>query len=112
MGVDLYLCEDPCKTCNHQPICVADESYTYNVSRMWYKVYPADKYMVQIEGMKGKQAYKKLAHAKKVMEENKEEFEAMNPLNGWGSYEGFLGFIEKLMKHSLDYPKIEWSACR
>lgn len=112
MSLDLYLGTGPCETCGRAYETLVNETYTYNVSPMWYKIYPDDESMVYIDGMKGAKAYNKLAHAKKVLEQNKEEFESMNPLNGYGSYEGFVEFLDKLMKHTLANPKLTWSACR
>ena len=111
MGVDLYMRETSCETCGHQREGFSI-NYTYNVSPMWYKVYPGDKEMVQIDGMIGKKAYKKLLYALKYMEAHKDEMIALEPPNGWGSYHGFLEFINACIEASLEHPKSVWEAWR
>lgn len=111
MGLDLYLREEPCETCGHQREDF-NISYTYNVSPMWYKIYPNDDGMVNIDGMTGEEAYKKLKYAWKYMKEHREEMIKLEPSNGWGSYSGFLEFIEECMAVSLKNPKLKWESWR
>ena len=111
MSLDLYLRETPCETCGHQHEAL-NFNYTYNVSPMWYKIYPDAKNMVDIDGMTGEEAYKKLSYARKVLESQPKEFMALNPSNGWGSYDGFLDFINELIKACMDNPKLVWDSCR
>ena len=41
-----------------------------------------------------------------------DKFKAMNPPNGWGSYAGFIDFLEEVLKLSNQYPKSIWSSWR
>lgn len=111
MGIDVYLRPAKCEICGHQEQGFSS-SYTYNVSTMWFSIYPQDKQMVQIDGMSGYEAYKKLFHAYHYMKKNEEELKNLNPPNGWGSYDGFLNFISELTQESLKNPQLIWEVCR
>lgn len=111
MGLDLYIRETPCETCGHKREDF-NINYTYNVSHMWYKIYPEDEGMVFIDGMTGKEAYNKLIHARQYMEEHREEMITLEPKNGWGSYDGFLEFINKCIDACLKNPKLVWESWR
>ena len=39
-------------------------------------------------------------------------FEAFNPKNGWGSYAGFVPFVEDCLQACIDHPNAEPYACR
>lgn len=111
MGLSLYLEHEKCPTCGH-----AEErdsfDYTYNVSPMWRQIYPDDEGMVFIDGMTGKEAFEKLIHALDYMKQHKEELEALNPSNGWGSYEGFMEFIRELIHACIETPDAIWTSWR
>ncbi len=111
MGLDLFMPSSTCKECGHQRSGFS-ANCTYNVAPMWYKIYPNDDGMVKIDGMTGQEAYQKLVHASKIMQENADEFKKLNPENGYGDFEDFLEFIHKLIWASLKYPESIWSACR
>ena len=111
MGVDLYLRETPCETCGHQREDF-EINYTYNAAPMWYRIYPDDHHMVDIDGMTGEEAYPKLVFAREFMEKNKDELKNLEPPNGWGSYQGFYDFITKCIQACIDNPKLIWEAWR
>ncbi len=111
MSLDLYLRETPCETCGHQRENF-NINYTYNASPMWFKIYPDDESMVFIDGMTGKEAYKKLLFARKYMENHREEMIKLEPPNGCGSYNGFLDFINECIKACLEHPTLKWEAWR
>jgi len=111
MSLDLSIGSTPCPCCGHQTDKLSF-NYTYNVSPMWYKIYPDSKHMVEIEGLTGKQACVTLCVALTELDLYPEEFIALNPENGWGSYEGFKEFISDLMKASISNPTLVWEACR
>lgn len=111
MSLDLTITADPCIYCGREPESIS-LNYTYNVSPMWYKVFPRDDGMVQIEGMTGKEASLKLRTAIKALEQRSEEMLAIEPANGWGTFEGFLQFLKKLKLASDNLPVGTWSADR
>lgn len=41
----------------------------------------------------------------KAMKEDPERFIALNPPNGWGSYEGFLPWVERYLAACVEAPK-------
>lgn len=113
MGIDLHLESDPCKECGVVQMFEEDHfSYTYNVSQMWYEIYPESKGMIDIDGMQGADAYNRLANARNHLEKEPDKFIAMNPPNGWGSYEGLLDFINRLISASLKHPHFRWRVWR
>ncbi len=111
MGLDLTLRTKPCETCGHEHEAFS-ASYTYNVAPMWYFFYPDDEGMVSIEGMTGEQALVKLLEFSKQMTKNKGEMVKLNPPNEWGSYDGFMEFIKKLIRACIDSPNAIWEAWR
>lgn len=110
MGLDLYLHKN-CILCNHNKT-IYSGAITYNVSPMWYYLFPGTKRMVPIEGMNGKKAAILLKHAKEKFISNKSVLEAMNPSHGFGSYDGFIDFLDELIQASEDDPELTWGAWR
>jgi hypothetical protein len=68
--------------------------------------------MIPIEGLTGSEAGDQLIADIKIMESDPDKYRAMNPENGWGSYDTFLEWLVKLGDVSFKYPKAIWSACR
>jgi len=112
MGLDLYLQHPKCPTCNHEPEYAYEGAYTYNVSPMWYAIYPDTKNMIPIEGMTGKEAEPLLHDAVYRLINSRRVLERLNPDNGFGSYEGFLKFLRDVLAASQDYPDLIWRAWR
>lgn len=108
MSLDLWLENPKCSECEH----VAEHNYTYNVAQMWYEVYPDDTGMVQIEGMTGLEAQEKLLKAINEITTHPEIMKRLEPHNGWGTYEGFLEFLNKLYIASVKYSNRIWRASR
>ena len=84
-----------------------EQNYTYNVSPMFYKAF-GDPGINFIEGKTGKECIEKLRLGLKEMQDNKSKYEAMNPDNGWGSYEGAVEVIETLIKWAAESPLAEF----
>ncbi len=111
MSLDLYMILPPCPTCGHE----SEEIYfncTYNLAPMWYKIYPEDQDFVAIDGMTGREALPKIMTARVMLEELEEDFEKLNPSNGWGTRESFLVFLGKVMQACIDHPELIWEADR
>ena len=84
-----------------------DFNFTYNVAKMWYAAIP-DKGIRAFYGMTGKEAVKVQQHIFNYMVDNKEELMQYEPSNGWGSYDGALKFVAKLIVASLNNPYEIW----
>lgn len=111
MGLDIWLEKNRCDKCGHTEERES-HSYTYNVSPMWYKIYPEDDGMVQIEGMTGQESLPKLKHAVEVLETNQAMFDKLNPDNGFGSRYGFVRFLNKLINDAEENKELIWKSWR
>lgn len=112
MSLDLYLETKPCETCGHSEENFFQANYTYNVSPMWYVIYPDDNGMVQIDGMTGQESIEKLEHAILQMSSDPAKFQALNPENGWGSFNRFFYFLMKLLEAAREHPEAIWRSYR
>lgn len=72
-----------------------DWNYTSNCSRMWNAA-GAD--LASFDGRPAKECAVVLAAAISKMESDPKTFEAMNPTNGWGSYETLLPRLRVLLQ--------------
>jgi len=111
MSLDLFLTLPTCPTCGQEP----DEVYfncTYNLAPMWYKIYPEDENFVPIEGLTGQAAERKIFDALAILEDHQEEFEKLNPINRWGSYDYLVKFLTDVHQACVKYPDLVWQADR
>ena len=69
---------------------IYETNITYNLSAMYYKAIDKDLGLKKLEGMTCKEALPIIDKAIKDMVSNREEYEKLNPSNGWGTYEGLL----------------------
>lgn len=111
MSLSLCLIKPECPTCHHQDY-TESENYTYNVSSMWYKIFPDAKKMVDIDGITGAESLPKIQFAINTMINSPDEFKALNPENGWGSYAGFIAYLGKLIEMASRHPTWIWEAFR
>lgn len=111
MSLDLSIAPNSCKHCGKGDDALKF-NYTYNVSQMWYEVYPEDEGMVQIDGMTGREAAPKIQKAIWEMESKKKFMKKLEPDNGWGSYEGFLQFLNKVLEACKECPGGVWRSFR
>lgn len=74
---------------------VYEDNYTYNVSPMFRKALGGDD-INELHGKSTIDCLPKLNDAIKNMQESPEVYEAMNPTNKWGNYEGALNVLHKL----------------
>ena len=81
---------------------IGDESfnYTYNVSDMWYAAIPETGIRTHY-GMTGRDAIEPLVKIINYMLEHEVEMRKIEPDNGWGSYDGALDFVGRLINASL-----------
>lgn len=111
MSLSLTLVSNECSTCGHMEN-TETLNYTYNVSPMWYEIFPDDSCMIDIDGLTGKESLTKLNYAVSEMENNPDKFIPMNPENGWGSYEGFKRYLKELIMMAENNPEYIWNSCR
>ena len=90
-------------------ISIADEefNYTYNVSGMWYDCFP-EKGIREFYGMTGGESIPVLRKLRDHMEDNRDRLIEMEPDNGWGSFEGALGFVNRLIGAAFACPASTW----
>lgn len=112
MSLDLSISSNSCKHCGRGGETEIELNYTYNASPMWHAIYPKDEGMVQIDGMKGKEAEPKIVYAIYEMKTRKNAMKKLEPDNGWGSYEGFLLFLYKILEACKEYPDSVWRSFR
>jgi len=82
-------------------------NHTWNVSEMWYAAMP-EKGIRCIYGMTGKDALRPLRQIREYMEDNEADLLQFEPDNGWGNFDGALGFINQLIAASLRNPDEVW----
>ena len=112
MSLYLNLKTEKCPHCGRQDSPDFDWNYTYNVSRMWYEVFPKANKMVDIDGLTCEASLPVLQHFRDTLKADPERFKALNPPNGWGCYESFVEAIEKLIGAAKKYPNCVWEAWR
>lgn len=83
---------------------VYEDNITYNLAPMYYKCIDINGGLKALNGMKCKDAIPVLNRAIDDLIENKEEYEKLNPENGWGSYEGLLKSLKSLRIACLENP--------
>lgn len=83
---------------------VYEDNITYNLAPMYYKCIDIDGGLKALNGMKCRDAIPVLNRAIDDLIENKEEYEKLNPENGWGSYEGLLKSLKSLRIACLENP--------
>lgn len=83
---------------------VYEDNITYNLAPMYYKCIDINGGLKALNGMKCKNAVPVLNRAIDDLIENKEEYEKLNPENGWGSCEGLLKSLKNLRIACLENP--------
>ena len=83
-------------------------NYTCNVSGMWYDCYP-EKGIREYYGLSGEESVPVLRKLREHMEDNAERLREMEPDNGWGSFDGAVGFVNDLIAAALRNPHEVWT---
>lgn len=103
MSWDVYLTVD---TGSPEPQCIGDAwNCTYNVAPMFYAALPIESGLRGLDGMPAAAAADALCHAIRAMEDDPAKYRAMNPANGWGSYESALEFLRNIHDACVEHPK-------
>ena len=111
MSLDLYMVIKSCEHCGHVEE-TESLNMTYNVSPMWREIFPDANEMCDIDNLTGRDSEKILLTAFKVLINNPKVFIELEPANGWGTYNDFMNFIERLYNLSIRYPDGIWKSHR
>jgi len=89
---------------------IAEESFniTYNVSPMFYAAIP-ETGIRTIYGKTGAEALPILRVMRHFFEENQEELTAMEPDNGWGTFDNTYKCLCKMVLTSMNNKDKKWS---
>jgi len=83
-------------------------NYTSNVSQMWSHAFQQSgaesELLSDLDGKLGKEAAPELAKALGHMAQHPEQYEPMEPSNGWGDYEGALVFMVRFLQQCRYHP--------
>lgn len=111
MSLNLTLSAPQCPTCGgwNVPKCF---NITYNLSPMWRVIYPEHSQMLPLESMPKENCVPVLETAISHMEKDPAVFIALNPANGWGSYESFLYTLKEMLEETSNNPDWTWEASR
>jgi hypothetical protein len=113
MSLDLTLTQPRCDFCRNPEEDVGWFNYTYNLAPVWYRVYPKDEGMIQIEGLTGKESLLKLTTARNFITNNKEDLKKYVRGDGrWGNIDNFIEFLNSLIEQAEEFPNAIWSASR
>lgn len=85
-------------------VILFETNITYNLSDMYYKCIDKKLGLKRLNGLSSKEALPILKRAIEDMIKNKEEYEKLNPSNGWGSYDGLLRDLRNLEKSCEQIP--------
>ncbi|MET9081410.1 hypothetical protein ABZX77_05815 [Streptomyces sp. NPDC004237] len=78
-------------------------NYTSNVSGMWAAALGHS--LADLAEENAGESLAALQRAVADMEANRARYEAMNPPNGWGDYQGALGYLRRLRDACAEHPK-------
>lgn len=85
-------------------IILFQTNITYNLADMYYKCIDKELGLEKLDGLSSKEALPIVKRAIEDMIENKEEYEKLNPSNGWGSYDGLLRDLRNLKESCEQIP--------
>jgi hypothetical protein len=84
-------------------------NYTYNCSPMFYDVMPEG--INGLQGLTAQEAIERITDALRKLEADPKKYKAMNPANGWGSYEGAMMFLQDIRSACMRHPDGKLSVC-
>lgn len=71
-------------------------SHTWNLTPMWVLSGVVDGSLSELSGLTGGEVWDRVERALKVARRYPEAFRAVEPENGWGTYEGFIEALERV----------------
>ena len=85
-------------------IILFQTNITNNLHDMYYKCRDKELGLKKLNGLSSKKALPIVKRAIEDMIKNKEEYEKLNPSNGWGSYDGLLRDLRNLKESCEQIP--------
>jgi hypothetical protein len=119
-------CADLIVEVDGNEINVAEFNYTHNCNCMmsavledaghvlekhWLIGHMGKSWFYVLEGIGGDKARETLELIINGMKKEPERFEAMNPENGWGSYDRVLKVLEEMLSKTKQFPSAKWRVC-
>jgi len=101
MGADIYI---NCSCCENT---VFEVSYTHNIVNMTHAALNTSHYTwsEEYQGKKASEIAPLLENLITVLEKDPERYRAMNPENGWGSYDGMMiHYLKPFLRACKEYP--------
>lgn len=111
MSLDLYLVGARCEHCNRDGETFFDLNVTHNLTGMWSKagIYDA---LYMSDGQRAGDHLPALEKGLADMLLNKEDYELLNPPNGWGNYEGAVRFLQSVIEGVKEHPDATFSVSK
>ena len=81
-------------------------NYTHNVTPMWKLANIYDE-LYNSNGKQPEEVIEKLKKGLEDMQKHPEKYVPLNPLNGWGDYNGAIEFLEEVIKACENNPESE-----
>ena len=82
-------------------------NYTHNCNPM-IRGAGFSEWPYEVDGMDGKELSRKLDAALRSLRAEPERFRAMNPSNGWGSYDSLVPVLEEVADFAATHPSVTW----
>lgn len=97
MSWDFYVTSKPCPTCGHREAYESDVGFDNNyTSNMFPMLKKAGFDWDEIQNRPTTEALPKLERLIDAMKADPQGYKALNPPNGWGDYDGFLRYLERM----------------
>lgn len=103
MSLDIWFTLNACAHCGRDEPEVYSGNITYNLGEMWRAA--GLPYSEAIEGKTAGDLVPALEAGLSTLEAEPDRFHAMNPSNGWGSYDGLLEFTRRMVAAAKTWPK-------
>jgi hypothetical protein len=107
MSLDVYLEPEPCPHCGNADEELFWANITHNLNTMAGEagIYKCLWRPDEIGITKAKELIEPLREGIRLMKSDPERFKKHNPENGWGTYEGFVPWIERYLAACAQNPE-------
>lgn len=102
MSYDIYL---EVGAGGPEPVEAFWVNYTSNCAPMWRKAMPQTDGLAGLHGLSAENAAQEIEAGLAAMDADRAAYEALNPDNGWGDFEGQREMLVKLLAACRAYPK-------